>query len=76
MGAQRYTHVEFTYSDPTNGTYIITWDLLGKHDTRFLRFDDTYRLYQLQPYGTPGDIPPRLAIVGIEGIRPEHYTGP
>ena len=23
MGAQRYTHVEFTYSDPTNGTYII-----------------------------------------------------
>ena len=75
-GAQRYTHVEFTYTDPTNGTYILDWDLRGEHDTGFLRFDDSFRMYQLQPYGTPGELPPRLSIVGIEGTRPEHYAGP
>jgi hypothetical protein len=72
MGAQRYTNVEFIYSDPTNGTYALSWTRRGKHDTGFLQFDDTYRLYQLQPYGTPGESPPRLSIVGIEGIQPEH----
>lgn len=76
MGAQRYTNVEFTYTDSTNATYIISWYLRGEHDTRFLRFDGTQRLYQLQPYGTPGEHPPRLSIVGIEGIRPEHYREP
>jgi len=76
MGAQRYTSVEFTYTDPTNGTYILTWTLRGEHNTGFLRFDDTFRHYQLQPYGTPGESPPRLSIVGIEGIRPEYYAGP
>ena len=76
MGAQRYTHAEFAYTDPTNGTYILSWMLRGEHDASFLRFDSTYRLYQLQPYGTPGEYPPRLSIMGIEGIRPEHYSGP
>ena len=75
LGAQRYTNVEFTYTDSTNGTYILTWSLRGEHNTKFLRFDDTERLYQLQPTGPVG-IPPRLSIVGIEGIRPEHYAGP
>jgi|GEM_PF-4953854 hypothetical protein len=76
MGAQRYTNVEFIYTDPTNGTYVFTWSLRGEHDTAFLRFDDTFRLYQLQPYGTPDETPPKLCIVGIEGIRPEQYVGP
>ncbi|HWQ92397.1 MAG TPA: hypothetical protein VN673_12045 [Clostridia bacterium] len=75
-GAQRYTHVEFTYTDPTNGTYILDWYLRGKHGTEFLRFNDTFRLYQLQPHGRPGELPPRLSIVGIEGVRPEHYVSP
>jgi hypothetical protein len=73
MGAQWYTHVGFTYTDPTNGIYILSWTLRGKHDGAFLRFNNTFRLYQLQPYGTPGEYPPRLAIIAIEGIRPEHY---
>lgn len=76
MGAQRNTNVEFIYSDSTNGTYLITWMMRGKHDTSFLRFDATQKLYQLQPYGILGDDPPRLAIVAIEGIRPEHSTEP
>src|SRR3954451_20556870 len=29
------------------------------------------QVWLLQPYGTPGEYPPRLAIVGIEGIEPE-----
>jgi hypothetical protein len=72
MGAQWYTHVEFFYADPTNGTYILSWTLRGKHDTDFLRFNATERLYQLQPYGEPGEQPPRLSIIGIEGVRPEN----
>jgi hypothetical protein len=75
-GAQRYTNVEFTYIDPTNGTYILNWSFRGEHDTRFLRFDDTLRRYHLEPCGTPGESPPRLSIVAIEGIRPEHHAGP
>ena len=75
VGAQRYTTVEFVYTDPTNGVYILSWDLRGNHDTSFLRFDATQRLYQLRPYGTPGEFPPRLSIVSVEGIRPEHYVG-
>ena len=75
VGAQRYTHVEFVYTDPTNGVYILSWSLRGNHDTSFLRFDATQRLYQLRPYGTPGEFPPRLSIVSIEGIRPENYVG-
>lgn len=76
MGAQQHTEVEFTYTDPTNGIYLITWSLRGEHDTGFLRLDHTSRLYLLQPYGTPEDNPPRLHIWAIEGIRPEHYKGP
>lgn len=72
MGAQRYTNVEFIYTDPTDGVYILSWHLRGIHDTSFLRFDDTYRWYQLQLNGNEGEYPPRLSIVGIEGIRPEY----
>jgi len=74
VGAQRYTNVGFVYTDPTNGVYILSWNLRGNHDTSFLRFDATQRLYQLQPCGTLGQFPPRLSIVSIEGIRPEHYV--
>jgi len=69
LGAQQYTDVHFAYVDPTNGTYAISWELRGKHDASFLRFDTNQRLYQLQPYGTPGDKPPRLSIQAIEGIK-------
>jgi len=69
MGAQHYTHADFGYMDPTNGTYAISWTLRGKHDTSFLRFDTNQRLYQLQPYGSPDDQPPRLSIQAIEGIK-------
>jgi len=72
MGAQQYTHVEFAYTDPTNGTYILSWMLRGKHSTTFLRIGATYRLYQLEPYGTLGSYPPRFSIVGIEGIKPTY----
>jgi hypothetical protein len=71
VGAQRYTHAQFVYTDSTNGVYVLSWCLRGKHDTSFLQFDATERLYQLQPYGTPGEFPPRLSIVGIEGVQPD-----
>jgi hypothetical protein len=75
MGAQTYTWVDFDYTDPTNGTYHLTWMLRGKHDPGFLRFNGQYRLYQLELGGQTNDNPPRLFIQGIEGIRPEHYVG-
>lgn len=71
LGAQNYTTVEFIYTDPTNGAYALSWTLRGRHDPTFLRFDNTERLYQLRPIGFSTDKPPKLEIVGIEGIRPE-----
>ena len=71
LGAQHYTHADFIYMDPTNVTYAISWKLRGKHDASFLRFDTNQRLYQLQPYGSPDDKPPRLSIQAIEGIKPD-----
>ncbi len=76
MGAQRYTHIDFTCTDPTNGTYQLSWMLRGEHDPGFLHFDSQYRLYQLELVGQTNDNPPRLFIEGIEGIRPEHYVSP
>ncbi|HEX5223016.1 MAG TPA: hypothetical protein VFZ59_25890 [Verrucomicrobiae bacterium] len=75
MGAQRYTDIEFTYTDPTNGTYRLHWSLPGEHDPSFLRFTNQFRLYQLELGGSTNDDPPRLFIQSIEGIRPEHYVG-
>jgi hypothetical protein len=75
MGAQRYTWIDFDYTDPTNGTYHLTWMMRGEHDPSFLRFDDQYRLYQLELSGDTNDTLPSLFIHGIEGIRPEHYVG-
>jgi len=75
MGAQRYTSVDFDYTDSTNGTYHLTWMLRGEHDPGFLRFDGQYRFYQLELVGQANENPPRLFIQGIEGIRPEHYVG-
>jgi hypothetical protein len=71
-GAQDYTHVDFIYTDPMNGAYALSWTLRGKHSPDFLRFDNTERLYQLRPSGSPDDKPPKLEIVGIEGIQPGH----
>lgn len=71
MGAQRYTSVEFLYSDPTNGVYMLTWMLRGKHEVDFLRFNTNFRLYQLQLYGNPDDVPPKLHIISIEGVEPD-----
>ena len=75
MGAQRYTNIEFTYTDPTNGTYRLCWSLRGEHDPGFLRFTNQFRLYQLELGGSTNDDPPELFIQAIEGIRPEHYVG-
>ena len=75
IGTQRYTCVDFDYTDPTNGTYHLMWMLRGEHDTSFLRFDAQYRLYQLELVGQTNDNPPALFIHSIEGIRPEHYVG-
>jgi len=69
MGAQFYTHIDFLYCDPTNGTYALTWSMRGKHDPSFLKFDDRYRLFQLQPVGDPNESPPRLLIRAIEGMK-------
>lgn len=74
LGAQQYTNVEFSYTDATNGTYILSWVLRGEHDTSFLQFSDSFRLFQLHPFGGLGETPPRLSIIGIEGIKPEHYV--
>lgn len=71
MGAQRYTNVEFLYNDPTNGVYHLRWMLRGEHKVDFLRFDANYRLYQLQLYGNPDDVPPKLHIISIEGVKPD-----
>lgn len=76
MGSQRYTHVEFAYTDPTNGTYRLNWMMRGEHNPSFLRFDNQYRLYQLELVGGTNEIPPTLSIQAIEGIRPEHYVSP
>lgn len=70
LGSQRYTNVEFTYRDATNGDYILSWSLRGKHNTDFLKFDSAVRLYQLQIIGNSADLPPKLEIVAIEGIKP------
>ncbi len=75
MGAQRYTWIDFDYTDPTNGTYHLTWTMRGEHDPGFLRFDSQYRLYQLELVGQTNENPLTLIIRGIEGIRPEHYVG-
>ena len=75
MGAQKYTHIDFTYTDPTNGTYRLSWMMRGEHDPSFLRFDSQYRLYQVELVGQTNDNPPTLSIHSIEGIRPEHYVG-
>ncbi len=73
MGAQKYTFVEFTYNDPTNGIYHLSWSLRGEHEVDFLRFDTNYRLYQLRPSGDAGNQTPELSIRALEGIKPEHY---
>jgi hypothetical protein len=71
MGAQKYTDVDFIYSDLTNGVYKITWSLRGEHDPSFLRFDGHYRFYQVELVGQTNQYPPMLAIRAIEGIKPE-----
>jgi hypothetical protein len=71
MGAQKYTSVEFNYTDPTNGTYHITWLMRREHDPSFLRFDQHSRLYQVELTGQTNENPPTLSIQGIEGIKPE-----
>ena len=73
MGAQTYTHIDFTYTDPTNGSYRINWTWRGAHDPGFLKFDNLYRLYQLELCGNTNDDPPTLFIQGIEGMQPENY---
>jgi hypothetical protein len=72
LGAQKYTEVEFMYSDLTNGVYKITWSLRGVHDPSFLKFDSRYRLYQLELVGETNQNPPILAIRASEGIKPEY----
>jgi hypothetical protein len=71
LGAHDYTNVQFEYEDSRYGPLILTWDLRGKHNADFLKFDDSFRLFQLTPYGHPGSYPPTLAIQGIEGVQPE-----
>ena len=39
MSARTYTWVDFDYTDPTLGTYHLTWMMRGEHDPGFLRFD-------------------------------------
>ncbi len=72
MGAQKYTHVDFIYTDPTNGMYRLSWALRGEHDPSFLRFDDSYRLYQLELGGQTTEYPPALFVQGVEGVKPEY----
>ncbi len=69
MGAHHYTHIDFPYHDPTNGTYALSWFMRSKHDPSFLRFDDMQRLYQLLPSGDTNDNPPKLFIRAIEGMK-------
>jgi hypothetical protein len=71
MGAQRYTRVDFIYTDPTNGVYSLSWMLRGEHNPGFLRFDGTYRLFQLELVGQTDEQPPGLFIQAIEGMKPE-----
>jgi hypothetical protein len=71
MGAQDYTNVEFDYQDRHYGPLHFSWQLRGKHSGDFLKFDDSFRFYQIMPYGNSNSVPPTLEIVGIEGVRPE-----
>jgi hypothetical protein len=71
LGAQDYTNAEFIYEDSHYGRLILSWTLRGKHNADFLKFDDSFRLYQLIPYGDSNSFPPKLMIYGIEGVRPE-----
>ena len=70
-GAQNYTSAEFVYTDPTNGVYQFDWFRRGRHDPKVLKFDGTIRLYQLEFVGATNNLPPKLFMQGIEGLRPE-----
>ena len=70
LGDVERTRVEFLYRDPTNGDYALNWDLPGKHDVSFLKFDDREKWFQLRLLGSPDTQPPQLEILGIEGIAP------
>lgn len=71
LGDRTTTYVEFLYRDPTNGDYLLTWSLIGKHDVNFLKFDDKERWVQLELLGRNTQ-PPVLNILGIEGFAPFH----
>ena len=70
LGDLVYTRVQFLYHDPTNGDYILSWRLNGKHDVNFLKFNNSEKWVQLQILGTSGTQPPQLEILGIEGFAP------
>ena len=67
------TDASYRYTDPTNGSYIVRWVGLGRHDPEFLKLDTTPRLHWLAPSMSFDQIQfrdgvPVLKVIGIEGV--------
>ena len=72
VGTWLHTEVSFTYNDPTNGEYIMEWDLRGKHDPKYLKLTDSPRRFLLKPISRQDIHPPTLKILGVEGVPCRH----
>jgi hypothetical protein len=70
MGAGFTTFARFMYHDPTNGDYLLTWSMQGKHQPEFLKLDGHPKTFWLQLRESQDvSTSPRLQIVAIEGVE-------
>jgi hypothetical protein len=69
LGNPWWTEATYKYTDPTNGSYIIRYRQLGRHNTDFLKLDNTPRLHWLlvDQIEMRGGVPV-LEVIGIEGV--------
>jgi len=70
LGRPEHTYVSFIYNDPTNGTYSLRWDRLGRHDAEFLRLGEKPKKawLELNRQGSEGNVP-KLDIVAFEDVE-------
>ena len=73
LGNPWWTYASYRYTDPSNGTYIISWQHLGRHKPEFLKLDAIPRLHWLAPGMSFDQIEfrdglPVLEVIGIEGV--------
>jgi hypothetical protein len=74
FGRSDVTTASFLYRDPTNGDYILEWELPGRYSTTFLRLDEKPKDVVLELIAVSRRTSvPRLLIVGVGGIE-SHRT--